>query len=148
MKRKKVDVLRPNNVWESDLIKISQESGNYYFEIITETTSDIGEAVAIMMKLNKYNDPVWELKINNVNLYNVEPSKSLYWLSGGDDEWRFGNEYKCQWHECYFKFGEEFGLSVISIIQKSKTLKDIREEFIKNLNLTKLYEFALENKIA
>jgi hypothetical protein len=45
-------------------------------------------------------------------------------------------------------FQEEFGLSVISIIKSSKKLKDIRDGFIKHLNLTTLYEFALENKIA
>ena len=35
-----------------------------------------------------------------------------------------------------------------NILKKSKTLNDIRIEFIKHLNLMTLYEFALENEIA
>jgi hypothetical protein len=148
MRRKKVTVMRPNNVWNSELIKISKEYNSYHFEIGNEMTSDIGEAIAIMLQMKNWNDPVWNIKIDEINYYDIEPSKSLYWLSGGDKEWRFGEEYKCNWGECYLKFQEEFGILVYSIIKKSKTFKDIREGFIKYLNLATLYNFALEKEIA
>ena len=57
-------------------------------------------------------------------------------------------QIKLLWGECYLKFQEEFGILVYSIIKKSKTFKDIREGFIKYLNLATLYNFALEKEIA
>ena len=78
MRRKKVEVLNENNLWDSEIIKIGNREGNYYFEIITEQTNDIGEAVAMMMRLkSKWNDPVWDMKIENINYYDIEPSKAI-----------------------------------------------------------------------
>lgn len=149
MKRKKVEVMRPNNIWDSELIKISKDYNNYQFEIGNEITYDIGEAVAILMRMKyKWNDPVWDIKIEDLDYYNIDPSKTLYWLSGGDTEWRFGTEYKYEWHQCYLDYQEEFGIIVVSIIKKSKTFKDIRNGFLKYLNLATLYNFALEKEIA
>ena len=148
MRRKKVEVLNENNLWDSEIIKIGNREGNYYFEIITEQTNDIGEAVAMMMRLkNKWNDPVWDMKIENINYYDIEPSKAIYWLSGGDDEWRWGTTYKKNWNECSYEFQSEFGMTIISIIKNSKTLKDIRNGFKNHINIMELYEFAIENKI-
>jgi hypothetical protein len=50
--------------------------------------------------------------------------------------------------ECSLDFQEEFGLIIFNIIKKSKTMSDIREGFLKNINLSVLYEFALEKNIA
>jgi hypothetical protein len=149
MKKKKVAVMNSHNVWNSDLIKISQESNSYYFEIGTELTTDLSEAVSMMMRMkSKWNDEVWNLKIENIDYYEIEPSKCLYWLSGGDDEWMGGENYKKLWHEAYLEFQEEFGIMVISILKKSKTLKDVRNGFLKHLNLATIYNFAIEREIA
>jgi hypothetical protein len=148
MKKRKVDVLRESNVWESEIIKINKEFNNYHFEIGKETTSDIGEAVSILMRIkNRYNDPVWNTKISDLDTYNIDPSKAIYWLSGGDSEWKNGTEYKKKWSDCFIEFQEEFGVIIISILKKSKTLKDVRDGFAKHLNLSILYNFALERNI-
>lgn len=145
MKKKKVAVLRPNNVWESEQINISKIADNYYFEIGSELTADLGEAVAIMMRMkSKWNDEVWNLSISDVDYYNIDPSKAIYWLSGGDDEWCDGENYRKYWHECQLDFQEEFGVIIISILKNSKTLKDIRSGFLKHINLATLYNFAID----
>ena len=139
MKKKKVAVMRPNNVWDSELIKISNDYDGYYFEIGMNLTTDLAEAVAILMRLkSKWNDEIWNLKINDIDFYNIDPSKCLYWLTGGDEEWMNGDNYKKPWHEVGLDFQEEFGIIIISILKKSKTLKDIRTGFLKHLNLATL----------
>lgn len=149
MKKKKVAVMKPNNIWNSDLIKISSCDNEYYFEIYREATTDIAEAVSIMMRLkNTWNDKVWDLSITDIDYYNIQPSKCLYWLSGGDEEWNKTENYKKYWHECSIEFQEEFGTLVISILRKSKNLREIREGFLKHLNLSTLYNFAIEKELA
>ena len=149
MKKKKVAVMRPNNVWNSEMIKIGQDFNGYYFEIGTEVTNDLAEAVAILMRLkSKWNDQIWNLEISEIDYYNIEPSICLYWLAGGDEEWVSEENYKKYWHEVQLEFQEEFGVLIISILKKSKTLKDVRTGFLKYLNLATLYNFAIEKGIA
>jgi hypothetical protein len=78
---------------------------------------------------------------------NITPEKSLYWLSGGYKEWKSLEHYNRPWCDCYLDFQEEFGLLVISIIKRSKTLEDMRKHFIEYLNLPVLYDFALSRKL-
>jgi hypothetical protein len=101
-----------------------------------------------MMMKYKNNGKFWDLEIKDIDYYNITPEKSLYWLSGGDTEWQLMNNYKKSWMECSLEYQEEFGLRVISILKKSKTMKDIKNGFLKYLNLPILYEFALEKEIA
>lgn len=148
MKKKKVDVMREFDIWSDEFIKIGKDNGQYYFEIGKEITPDISEAVAILMRFkNKLSENVWDLEIDNIDYYNISPKRALYWLSGGDIEWKEMENYKKSWSECSLDFQEEFGLRVISIIKRSKTLRDIKNGFVKYLNLPILYEFALENDI-
>ena len=148
MKRKKVETIRTFNFWSNEIIKIDKEADQYYFEIGSEMTTDIAEAVSIAMSIKKNFDDFWAIEIKDIDLYNIRPELALYWLSGGDWEWKVQNNYKMNWQECNLIFQEEFGMTLISILKKSKTFGDIRNGFKKKLNLSTLYEFALENKIA
>jgi hypothetical protein len=149
MKKKKVALMKPNNIWDNDLIKISKDYNGYCFEIGTEVTTDLAEAVAILMRLNsKWNDEIWNLECTDIDYFNIHPSKCLYWLSGSDNEWIKGDNYKKSWHEVQLDFQEEFVIIVISILKKSKNLRDIRTGFLKHLNLATLYNFAIEKEIA
>lgn len=148
MKRKKVETIRTFNFWSNEIIKIDKEADQYYFEIGSEMTTDIAEAVSIAMSIKKNFDDFWTIEIKDIDLYNIRPELALYWLSGGDWEWKVQNNYKMNWQECNLIFQEEFGMTLISILKKSKTFGDIRNGFKKKLNLSTLYEFALENKIA
>jgi hypothetical protein len=55
--------------------------------------------------------------------------------------------YEKTWSDCYLIFQEEFGISIMNIIKKSKKLKDIREEFKRCLNLPIIYDFALSQNL-
>ena len=151
MKKRKVEIVdQTNNIYEDNLIRIDiEDSGEYYFEIKGEITNDLGEAVAIMMRIrDKWNDSVWNTEIPIINTYEKDTEKSLYWLSGGHDEWRKLENYKKNWYESSLIFREEYGMMIISILKKSKTLKEIRDGFNRYLNLDRLYDFAIEKNIA
>ena len=146
--KKKVKVMRPHDIWNSEVIKISKSDHEYYFEIDSEITIDLGEAIAIMMRETDWNDKVWNLSINDIDYQNIQPSKCLYWLSGGDEEWVSSENYKMYWYQCSLEFQEEFGITVVTILKKAKTLKDIRNGFLKHLNISTLYNFAIEREMA
>ena len=74
MKRKKVDLMRKFNFWSDNFIKIDKEGDQYYFEIGSDITTDISEAVAIMMTYkNKNNDKFWQLELKEIDYYNIKP---------------------------------------------------------------------------
>lgn len=127
---------------ESSFVRINLEiNGQSFFEIGNELTTDIAEAVAIMMR-KKIDDSIWS-KDFSIDYETIEPRRALYWLTGGDSEWISLHNYKQPWSKCDLDFQEEFGFIIISILKKSKTLGDIRDGFIRYLNLPVLYEFAL-----
>lgn len=141
MKKKRVDYEESYNT-----ILITREStGQVFFEVSNEITTDLAEAVAIMMKSN-IDDNMWEKEID-CDINEICPSKCLYWLTGGIKEWRNLDNYKKPWSECNLDFQEEFGLMIISILKKSKKLKDIRDGFKKYLSLPILYDFAISRDL-
>ncbi len=144
----KVDLMRNYDVHNGSLVKIDrEENGQYYFEIGKEVTVDLAEAVALMMRFINWNDDVWGLEIENVNYDDIDPEKCLYWLTGGKDEWDKLDNYKKTWCDSYLEFQEEFGTTVLSILRKSKNLKDVRVGFLKYLNLPILYNFAINREL-
>lgn len=143
MKRKKT-TLKLEKVSDHKTLKITKEGDEYFFEIGKETTSDIAEAVAILMRQSDWNDEIWKMEVDKkINTENLTPEKSLFWLSGGYNEWRTLNHYKKPWCDCYLDFQEEFGFIIVNIVKKSRTLLDVRNGFIKYLNLPVLYNFAI-----
>ncbi len=146
MKRKKI-ALKDERVDDEILnhtFKITKEGGEYFFEIGKETTSDIAEAVAILMRKTDWDNTVWNMEVDKKLIYeNLTPEKSLFWLTGGYTEWRTLNHYNKPWCECYLEFQEEFGFIIVNIVKKAKKLSDIRNGFIKYLNLPILYNFAI-----
>jgi hypothetical protein len=137
---------RPNNVrllTQSNFVRISKEvNGQLFFEIGNEITTDIAEAVSIMMRIPNLDETVWENELP-MDFDTVEPRRALYWLSGGDNEWVTLQNYNRPWAQCDIEYQEEFGFMVMSVLKKSKKLKDIKNGFIRYLNLPTLYEFAL-----
>jgi len=144
MKRKKVMVKEKETViYSSSKIRISKElNGQLYFEIENELTSDLSEAVAMSINFGLNDKMFFETEFNT-NINNISPDKALYWLSGGDAEWVTKKHYSKSWSDVYLSFQEEYGLIIIDIISKAKTIGEVREGFIKQLNLPTLYEFCL-----
>ena len=154
MKRKRIDletskeVRRDKEILNQSILNVSKQSNENFFEIGGEATTDVAEAVSILMRKVQWNDPIWDMNIDKKIVYeDITPEKSLFWLSGGNTEWKTLNHYNRPWCYCYLDFQEEFGLLVISIIKRSKTLEDMRKHFIEYLNLPVLYDFALSKKL-
>jgi len=149
MKKRKVDLESKGsqNIYSDKIITISKESDEYFFEIGTEMTNDIAEAVSILMRRSEFNSNIWDLELKDVFTENITPEKALFWLTGGYTEWRTLEHYNKPWSECYLDFQEEFGMIIINIVKKSKSLKDIRNNFIKYLNLPTLYEFSISKNM-
>ena len=134
------------NLRTNRVVLIEKEAnGQFFFEIGNEITTDISEAIAIMINKISKNSEVWNIE-NNFNK-NIQPEKSIYWLSGGHKEWRSLEHYKKPWRELSPIFTDEYGNLIKKIIKKSKTLGEIREQFLKYMNLSIIYEFALDKEI-
>jgi hypothetical protein len=146
MKRRKLalETTGKNDVYSAGIVRITKEEGHYFFEIGGDMTSDVAEAVAILMRKVEWNDPIWDLDIDGI-ADDVTPEKSLFWLTGGYSEWRTLENYNKPWHDCYLHFQEEFGILIFNIVKRTKTLKEIRDSFCKHLSLPILYDFALKN---
>ena len=148
MKKRKLDLKSmAKDIYNRGIVRVSKEENEYFFEIGKELTSDVAEAVVILMRKVDFNEAIWDLEISNIVLENITPERSLFWLTGGYSEWRTLENYNKPWCDCYLDFQEEFGYLIVNIIKKSKTLKDIRENFLKYLNLPILYDFAINKKM-
>lgn len=135
-----------NNPKEIKITKVSNQETLFEFDEII--TTDLAEAISLMIRdQDSISQGLWKTRITE-NIEKTEPRRALYWLSGGDVEWLTLENYKKNWFECEWDFQEEFGMTLIEILQKSKTYDDIRKGFIKKLSLPTLYEFALKKNIA
>lgn len=129
-------------IYNGKSVVITRENNQeLFFEIQNNITTDLSEAVSIMMKLDIKDDDVWKIEIENNK--NIDPEKTLYWLSGGDKEWLTMENYSSPWIDCYVDFCDKYSKVVIDIISESKNLGEVREKFNKHLNLAILYNFAL-----
>jgi hypothetical protein len=145
MRKKKVAV-KAHDVYNDNIVRVSREQNEYFFEIGKELTTDVAEAVSMLMRQKEmWNSPLWDLEIEDISYQDISPEKSLFWLTGGYSEWRTLEHYNKPWCDCYLDFQEEFGILIVNIVKRSKKLKDIRNNFIKYLGLPVLYDFAIKN---
>lgn len=149
MKRKR-DAIKSENsdlLFRNHRVSIFKSKDDWYFEIGREVTNDLVEAVTILMKTKGITEDIWNIEIKSVNLGEISPSRSLFYLTGGEEEWCVMANYNKTWSECHLDFQEEFGFMVIRILKRSKKLSDIRDGLKKYLNLPILYDFALSKNI-
>jgi hypothetical protein len=148
MKKRKdlLEKIGTKTIFTDKTRKISIEGNKWFFEIGKEITTDIAEAVSLLIRECDSNDQVWDVELKD-NTEEIAPEKSLYWLTGGYKEWKSLENYNRPWCDCYIHFQEEFGLTILNSVNRSKTLGDIREYFIENLNLPVLYDFALSKDL-
>ena len=145
--------LEGNLFLESGDIFIYKEVNNtYYVESHNENlnyffTIDYLESVAALMKVKEmFNvDQFWNIKITKEMRENINFSKSLYWITGGSREWERRTTYNTKWGKCVDLFLDEYKDKLEKINKKCETLGEVREEFLKHLNLPIIYEFSLNN---
>lgn len=149
MKKRKdlLEKIGTKTIFTDKTRKISIEGNKWFFEIGKELTTDIAEAVSLLVRECDSNDQIWEVEIKDINTEDIAPEKSLYWLSGGYKEWKSLENYNRPWCDCYLEFQEEFGFTILNVVNRSRTLGDVREYFIENLNLPVLYDFALSKDL-
>lgn len=145
--RKRRDRDPSDVIFNDDRVVITKLGDEWIFEIGQDITQDIAEAVSLLMRRVEHNDPVWKMELKNIILEHITPEKSLFWLTGGRKEWDSLHNYKRPWHDCYLDFQEEYGLMVLRCVDKSKSLSDIRDNFLKYLNLPILYNFAVSKNL-
>ena len=145
MKQKKV--LFRNELSEivfiDDKLVVSKDKSGWLFEVGSEITTDVAEAASILMRNQDWDNLIWDTDISSININDVSPERSLFWLTGGYREWRNLEHYNRPWCDCYLDFQEEFGFMIINIVKRSKKLSDIRDGFLKHLSLPVLYDFAV-----
>jgi len=149
MKKRKdlLEKIGTKTIFTDKTRKISIEGNEWFFEIGKELTTDIAEAVSLLIRECDSNNQIWEVEIKDINTEDITPEKSLYWLTGGYKEWKSLENYNRPWCDCYLEFQEEFGFTILNSVNRSKTLGDVREYFIENLNLPVLYDFALSRNL-
>ena len=134
-------------------INIERDSYKTYFEIIDTLgilhTYDIAEGVAAMMMCEHHiEDDIWNTKITEKDKKELNASKALYWLTGGNREWIESSNYIVEWFEASILFKKKYGRKITRIVRKANTLRDIKEKFEQNFNMSEFYEFALKNNLA
>ena len=156
MRKNKQLVLSDNNlIMEKSKISIYRENNNlYFFESNNPNLNyflsiDYLESVSALMKLkDMYDfDTLWDIKITDEMRINVNYNKSLYWLTGGDREWVTSKVYNTTWSESSDLFLKEYGSILEDINIKCDNLGEVRDEFLKYMNLPTLYEFGLSKNI-
>lgn len=133
-------------IFKSDDLHITDENNILFFDIEKMFfTKDILEAVSYIMRYDKFeNDKFWNLEINNNMIEFIKPLNSIYILSGGDKFWKNSD---IEWSECYDFFEEYFSNNLLIIIKNSKTLKDLKNNLKKSMNLDVFYNHLLFIKI-
>jgi hypothetical protein len=138
MRKRKIDV----DDISTKQLNIIQHGSTHIFEIDDECTNDIAEVVSLLIKKKNVDYSIWDIKTSEFNT-DIAVEKSLYWLTGGRKEWESLEHYKVKWHECVSEFKKEFEHIIIKIVKESNSLLDIKNGFLKYLNLPIIYEFAL-----
>lgn len=147
-KRKEVTKSKITDLlYTNQKVSIYRTKEEWFFEIGKEMTTDLAEAVAILMKTKEINDEIWNLELNELKTEDISPAKSLFYLTGGYNEWSTLDNYTKPWSECCLDFQEEFGLMITKIIKRSKKLSDIKNGFSRYLSLPTLYDFALSKNL-
>ncbi len=123
---------------------VDELNGVLIYEIGNEITTDFVEAITIMMYDDKINnDIIWNTLVNKDIEYDVE--KCLFWLSGGVKTW--GSKfYIVKWSDVYQLYVDNYSNIIIDIINKSKTFRDIKSEFIYKLSYLEFIDFGIKNK--
>lgn len=142
MKRRKTLLENEEKIFSSSYLNIINVGDQMIFEIQQHTTNDLAEAVALMMKNGAHDEEFWKLP-TSIFSKDIQSERSLYWLSGGDSEWVFLDNYSDSWYNYCTDFCNRWGSLVMDSIEKSDTLSDIRDSFKKNLNLLAIYDWAI-----
>lgn len=125
-------------VYENNNLEITRDAiGNLHFDFdrIRNTgwafdTYDVGTAVAIISHSSMNNDEkLRNIEINSRQLRDSDREMIVYWLSGGNKEWRFGETYNKSFDETYKEIFDDVALKIKKLMQKEKTIGGLIDLF-------------------
>lgn len=117
----------------------------WYFD-----TTDVGEGVAIIKGSHyKNNKELRAIAIPDVAKSNLDVEQALYWLTGGNRLWKFGQDdyINVSWDNIYKDVVKEWGSFVKKSVLGSKTLGDLLDKF-KDFSETEFLEWAFDHGFA
>jgi hypothetical protein len=115
---KEIQIERDSN----GLLSFTFDASGWYFE-----TNDVFEGCAIVFGSKyKSNEGLRKLTLTQVDKDNVTPIDGLYWLSGSNTAWKFGeHDYTVSFDEIKQILIDEFNGSIESLVSESTNLGDI-----------------------
>lgn len=143
MKNDKI-INKLSNAFEKLIIDID-DGGNYFFEIKTEITNDISEAVVIMMNDRCFNEhEIWKTNIpHSIKSQDIRIDKTIYWLTGGDRAWINKNAlYNIKWSDISIEYENILRQEIEHIFNSSKTFGDLRDNYKKSFPTIRILDIA------
>lgn len=125
-------------VYENNSLEITRDAiGNLHFDFDRRRntgwafdTDDVGTAVAIISHGSINNDEkLRNIEINSRQLRDSDREMIVYWLSGGNKEWRFGDTYNKSFDETYKEIFDDVALKIKKLMQKEKTIGGLIDLF-------------------
>lgn len=125
-------------VYENDNLEITRDAiGNLHFDFDRYrntgwafNTDDVGVAVSIIESSSmKKDDNLRNIEINSRQLRDSDRKEIIYWLSGGNKEWKFGDTYNKSFDETYDEILDDEALKIKKLIQKEKTIGGLIDLF-------------------
>lgn len=107
---------------DNGLLNFNFDANGWLFD-----TRDVGEGCSIILGSKyKNNVDLRKLTVTDLDKLNITPIESLYWLSGGNAHWKFGDgDFEAVSADLHNSFNSQ----ITEIIKKSNTLGDIIDGF-------------------
>jgi hypothetical protein len=136
------------NTIEEMKVSVYKKQNTLFFEIHDKVTTDVSEAVALMIICGiDNNDLIWKTSLSDIDVTNINIDNTLYWLSGGDREWGSLVNFNTSWLNCVGLFRDRFGSIIQNAVFKAIKIEDIRKVYNKEINISIIYDFAIDKKI-
>ena len=132
-------------------LTITQLPDGYHFDFHPDgwdfDTEDIAEGCCVMAGSRyKYNDKIRQLpKIDGAS---IDVEKSIYWLTGGNSMWRFGDMiegFSGNWNDAKAELVKEMGSEVMEQFNDAKTLGNLMDSFANDDYVQVMYETLGDN---
>ena len=107
---------------DDGLLNFNFDANGWLFD-----TRDVGEGCSIILGSKyKNNVDLRKLTVTDLDKSNITPIESLYWLSGGNAYWKFGDG---DFEEFEGDLHDNFNNEITEIVKKSNTLGEIIDGF-------------------
>ncbi len=142
--KEKVYLFRKDHL---DIVRMDDDS--LFFDIIAPgwwyDTHDVGEgAVLILQSIYKNESKIRDIVITSKDRSKLDEKEALYWLTGGNAVWRFGeNDYNVAWKQIDKEIAGKWGKFIKDAVMSSSNLGELMDKF-KKFKIEEFYEWMYE----